>query len=58
VQKLCESWVDLRRAWVFLIAVTVGCAVLQRRSLSVPGLSAGTEVGGGLTACSPVAPFW
>lgn len=56
MQKLSDSRVDLRRAWVFVIAVTVGCAVLQRRSLSVTGLSAGTAVGGGLAA-SPVAAF-
>jgi hypothetical protein len=29
--------------------------VLQRRSLSVAGLSAGMAVGGGLTASSPVS---
>jgi hypothetical protein len=56
VQKLSESRVDLCRAWVFVIVVTVGCAVLQRRSLGVAGLSAGTAVVCGLAA-SPVAAF-
>lgn len=43
---------------MFVLVVTVGCAVLQRWSLSVAGMGAGTAVGGRLTALSPVAAVW
>jgi hypothetical protein len=47
---VCDCWHVGCKSGATLIAVTVGCAVLQRRSLSVAALSAGTAVGGGLMA--------